>query len=657
MCASFSLSCWLAVSKPPAWQLVFVCTFALHLVLELCILQTVSAVVLSIGLPRYAYARVSQAHYVLDQCIHYCTQKWQTKSRLLDAPSFFFVSTGVADLFPHLVESALIKAHTSPYMETPHSFPWMHVLPSSWNQPPFFKSSWWASWVWVVDRCVAGMSFPVLTFAIHLVVSMLLLALFFFCSRRTVLVTILVLLSVGGVVDIVAVAVHWRSSFCAVLDKASKWIHQHTRKPHSISADMPAANGHNDTDMDKAINDDDIHNFSSSSDDDDANINSSRGFLKEFSAKFISAKSLGFASDNSDDSDDSDTAYDNAEADGNNDDGNDDDDDDDVDILQSGGSGQRITARVAPIAGSSSTTLHAGPTILSVIDGDAHNLSGSNSSSSDDDNANINSSRGFLKEYSVKFISARSLGFASGDSDDSDAGTRDSDGDIADNGDIVVGGGRCGHAPAGLRRDHRGTSRVAPAVARRNTLHSGAEADSSPIAPPAPTRRRTGSHYSGRKTSPAPPPAVTRHFRSLSADDSVLSQHRSPSSSSSSSSSVLLLEEIAEGVEHKTMGGTSSASASIHSPHQSVLRTTTTTSSELARANSTSSGQSAACQAGSFRQTGGGHQWGGEQSTNTIASCSLPADYEDAKEEEDNDGHDDDDSGVDEEGMQQLQQP
>ena len=206
---SLSVTLWLNFSRINAWQIVFLWTYFGYLILDICLFQTIGSIVLNIGLPWLVYNRVTGAHYVLDQCIQYCTHQWNLQNLVLNAPKYFFVSDGIADIFPNLVESALVKAYTNPYLEQ-NSFPWMHVDHPNISPKEILNYMWccWQSWIWSMDRKIAAVPFVVLDFCIRILVVSLLFLMVYFSTRQATWVLMLILTIVFGSMVTLAVVVH-----------------------------------------------------------------------------------------------------------------------------------------------------------------------------------------------------------------------------------------------------------------------------------------------------------------------------------------------------------------------------------------------------------------------------------------------------------------
>ena len=177
-CAVFVSTCWLSFAKSTEWQLVFIYYFIFHLFVEILVYQTLCAVIFHIGLPLYEYNDITAAHYVLDQCIHYCSEQWEFRKIILDMPSFFFVSRGVVDNLPPLVECALIKSYFTPYNSRGEL---------EWLRGPKSYSCHYVNirhmWVKSVENFIAKVSYPVLKCAFYLTFSTLMMWVIVFRTR------------------------------------------------------------------------------------------------------------------------------------------------------------------------------------------------------------------------------------------------------------------------------------------------------------------------------------------------------------------------------------------------------------------------------------------------------------------------------------------
>lgn len=94
------------------WQRLFLVAALIQIVIELCFYETTECAMVHYYIPNLARKEVQTVGFLLHQAIQsICTDSVASSPLVLDAPRYLFVSTNLANRFPDLFESVVIKSY------------------------------------------------------------------------------------------------------------------------------------------------------------------------------------------------------------------------------------------------------------------------------------------------------------------------------------------------------------------------------------------------------------------------------------------------------------------------------------------------------------------------------------------------------------------
>ena len=124
---------FVSTQKSVHWQVVYTTLFAMQLLIDCVVVESISCFVVHVWAPYQYHSRIESAFKTMTDIGAYLCKSRRCKWMIyampsLDAPRYFFPSVKLSAHYPHLIESAIIHSYHTSMLENTATA-WSSVLP------------------------------------------------------------------------------------------------------------------------------------------------------------------------------------------------------------------------------------------------------------------------------------------------------------------------------------------------------------------------------------------------------------------------------------------------------------------------------------------------------------------------------------------------